>query len=104
MNLELEGFEVHTAVDGPDALEVAARVTPDVVTLDVMMPRLDGFAVAAQLRAQASTSHIKVCLVSARAQKADRQRAESASGVDAYLSKPFDPDDLIAVIRRLVSG
>jgi CheY-like chemotaxis protein len=103
MNLELEGYEVHTAVDGADALVVAARVHPAVATLDVMMPNLDGLAAAAALRADPATCDVRVCLVTARAQAADRRQAESAPGVDAYLAKPFDPEDLLVVVRRLAA-
>jgi CheY-like chemotaxis protein len=101
MNLELEGYEVHGAGDGIEALEVAARVQPHVATIDVMKPRMDGLAAAAALRADPATAAVKVCLVSARAQQADRERAENAPGVDAYLAKPFDPDELIEIVRRL---
>jgi DNA-binding response OmpR family regulator len=100
VNLELEGFEVFQAVDGQDALEKVAAANPDVVTLDVMMPRLDGWATAEKLRDDAATAKIKIVLLSARAQEADLQRGERI-GVDAYLTKPFDPDELIDMVRRL---
>ena len=100
VNLELEGFEVHTAVDGQDCLDKVKDVRPDVITLDIMMPRLDGWEAASRLRADPETADIKVVLLSARAQEADLQRG-SRIGVDAYLTKPFDPDELIEVVRRL---
>jgi len=100
VNLELEGFDVTTAVDGQDCLDQVARRAPDVVTLDIMMPRLDGWEAAARLRANPATAGIKVVLLSARAQEADLERG-SRLGVDAYLTKPFDPDELIEVVRRL---
>ena len=100
VNLELEGFEVSTAIDGQDCLDKVKDVDPIVVTLDVMMPRLDGWEAADQLRADPATAGIKVLLLSARAQEADLQRG-SRIGVDAYLTKPFDPDELIATVRRL---
>ena len=100
VNLELEGFEVDTAVDGQDCLDKVAEVRPDVITLDIMMPRLDGWAAASRLRADPTTAGIKVVLLSARAQEADLARG-SRIGVDAYLTKPFDPDELIEVVRRL---
>jgi|SRR5579875_310295 len=103
VNLELEGFEVHTATDGLDALDRAKEVKPDVVTLDVMMPRLDGWGAAERLRADPETRGIPIVLLSARAQEADLQRGERI-GVDAYLTKPFDPDELIAVVGRLAGG
>lgn len=100
VNLELEGFEVVPAVDGQDALEKIGAAKPDVVTLDVMMPRLDGWATAAKLRENPDTAGVKIVLISARAQEADLQRG-GRIGVDAYLTKPFDPDELIDVVRRL---
>jgi CheY-like chemotaxis protein len=100
VNLELEGFEVATAVDGQDCLDKVLDVDPDVVTLDIMMPRLDGWEAASRLRADPRTAGIKVVLLSARAQEADLQRGDRI-GVDAYLTKPFDPDELISTVRRL---
>jgi CheY-like chemotaxis protein len=100
VNLELEGFDVVTATDGQDALEKVKTAQPHVVTLDVMMPRIDGWEAAARLRQDPETAHIKVVLLSARAQEADIQRGEKI-GVDAYLTKPFDPDELIDIVRRL---
>lgn len=100
VNLELEGFEVATAVDGQDCLDRVKDVRPDVITLDIMMPRLDGWEAASRLRADPATAGIKVVLLSARAQEADLERG-SRIGVDAYLTKPFDPDELIEVVRRL---
>src|SRR5579875_3275278 len=60
LNLELEGFEVHLAEDGQECLDIIDRVAPDVVTLDVMMPRLDGFATAAVLRSAPGTSGLPI--------------------------------------------
>jgi CheY-like chemotaxis protein len=100
VNLELEGFEVHTAEDGQDALDKVRDVDPKVVTLDIMMPRLDGWETAARLHNDPDTAHIKVILLSARAQEADLRRGHGI-GVDAYLTKPFDPDDLVEAVRRL---
>ncbi|MEO6714988.1 MAG: response regulator [Mycobacteriales bacterium] len=103
VNLELEGFEVYTATDGEDAIEKARELQPAVITLDIMMPRLDGWDAAAKLRADPETAHIKVVLLSARAQEADLRKG-SRIGVDAYLTKPFDPDELIDTVRRLAAG
>ena len=100
VNLELEGFDVHTAFDGQDCLDKIKDVKPDVVTLDVMMPRLDGWETAARIRHDADLNDVRIVLLSARAQEADIERGDSI-GVDAYLTKPFDPDDLVATVRRL---
>ena len=100
VNLQLEGFEVTTAVDGEDALGMVHEVRPDLVTLDVVMPRLDGIRTAARLRADPRTRGLKIVMISACAQSSDLARAREA-GVDAYLTKPFDPERLLAVVRGL---
>ena len=102
-NLELAGFEVDEAVDGVDCLAVLSRldVMPDVITVDVMMPRLDGVATVSAVRAEPRTRDIAVVMVSTQGQTADIQRATDA-GVDAYVTKPFDPDFLIVTIREVL--
>ena len=100
VNLTLEGFDVVTAVDGRDCLEKVAEVEPDVITLDVMMPRLDGWETAIRLRRSPDTAHIKVVLITARAQEDDKTRGTRV-GADAYLTKPFDPNEMIRVVREL---
>ncbi|MEV4172363.1 response regulator [Nonomuraea sp. NPDC049709] len=103
VNLNLEGFEVVTATDGQDCLDRVLDVMPDVITLDVMMPFLDGWTTAQRLRTEEATSHIKVVLITARAQDDDKMRGRGI-GVDAYLTKPFDPAELIQVVRDLAEG
>ncbi|MDH2427962.1 response regulator [Sphaerisporangium sp. TRM90804] len=100
VNLTLEGFEVETATDGQDCLDRVAAVRPDVITLDVMMPRLDGWMTATKLRADEATRHIKIMMVTARAQEDDKKRGLGI-GVDAYLTKPFDPAELIDAVHEL---
>jgi CheY-like chemotaxis protein len=103
VNLQLEGFEVATAVDGRDCLERVGEVRPDVITLDVMMPRLDGWVTAMRLREDESTRHIKVVMITARAQEHDVRRGREI-GVDAYVTKPFDPNQLIQTVRKLAAA
>lgn len=100
VNLELEGFEVVTANDGAECLDVVHRVCPDVITLDVVMPRLDGFGAAAQLRADPRTRDVPVAIVSACTQR--EVEAGIAAGVDAFLAKPFEPAELVRVVHRLI--
>jgi CheY-like chemotaxis protein len=100
VNLQLEGFDVETAVDGQDCLDRVTEIGPDVITLDVMMPRLDGWETAVQLRESPETAHIKVVLITARAQEDDKTRGSSV-GADAYLTKPFDPNEMIRIVREL---
>ena len=100
VNLSLEGFDVSMAVDGQDCLDKVAEIAPEVITLDVMMPRLDGWETAVQLRKSPETAHIKVLLITARAQEDDKARG-SRVGADAYLTKPFDPNEMIRIVREL---
>jgi DNA-binding response OmpR family regulator len=101
INLELEGFEVMTASNGYECLDVVADLEPDLVTLDAAMPLLDGFSTAARLRDNATTAGIPLVMVTARAQGFDLARGAEI-GVDAYLTKPFDPADLVRTVRTLV--
>jgi CheY-like chemotaxis protein len=103
LNLTLEGFEVATARDGQDCLDRVHEIDPHVITLDVMMPRLDGWETATKLRTDPSTTHIKVVLITARAQEDDKRRGLGI-GVDAYVTKPFDPSELIQIVRDLAKG
>ena len=103
VNLELEGFEVIQAVDGQDALEKVIDVHPDVVTIDVKMPRLDGFDTVERLRADPRTHDLKIAMVTACAQADDLRRGTQV-GVDAYVTKPFDPSTLVRTVRDLVAA
>lgn len=100
VNLQLEGFKVSTAVDGQDCLDHVCRLKPDVITLDIMMPRLDGWVTAVKLREDPATEHIKVVMITARAQDQDIRRGREI-GVDAYVTKPFDPNELIRTVKAL---
>ncbi len=102
-NLELAGFDVDEAVDGADCLEFlrSGEVIPDAITVDVMMPRLDGIATVSAIRADPRTRHIAIVMVTTQGHPADIQRAKQA-GVDAYVTKPFDPDALMAVVAEAI--
>ncbi|QDI69057.1 hypothetical protein CD934_10345 [Streptomyces calvus] len=100
VNLELEGIEVVTAADGAECLEVVHQVRPDLVTLDVVMPRLDGLRTAALLRADPRTRDLPLVVVSA----CTHHEVESGldAGVDAFLAKPFEPAELVRLVRQLI--
>jgi CheY-like chemotaxis protein len=100
LRLERAGYRVAQAVDGEQALALARELHPDVLVLDVMMPRLSGTDVLAALRADEATAHLRVVLLSARAQETDVERGLEA-GADAYLSKPFLAPELIEIVGRL---
>ena len=100
VNLELEGFEVVTVADGAECLDVVHHVRPDVVTLDVVMPRLDGLRTAARLRADPRTRNLALAIVSACTQYEFESGLDL--GVDAFLAKPFDPAELVGLVRQLM--
>jgi CheY-like chemotaxis protein len=100
-NLSLEGFDVATAVDGQDCLEKVTAIGPDVITLDLVMPRLDGWETALRLRRRLDTSRIKLVLITGCDQAANLTHCRHACA-DAYLAKPFDPAEMIRVLRELV--
>ncbi len=102
VNLELEGIEVVTAADGAECLEVVHQVRPDLVTLDVVMPRLDGLRTAARLRADPRTRDLPLAIVSACTQHEVESGVDA--GVDAFLAKPFEPAELVRLVRRLIQG
>jgi DNA-binding response OmpR family regulator len=101
VNFEMEGFSVVRASDGAEGLERAREVHPDIVVLDVMMPRMTGYEVAKALREDAGTADIPIIFVTARAQSSDVERGMEL-GVDDYVTKPFDPLDLIARVNALL--
>ena len=102
VNLEAEGMYVLEAGDGPSGLEQARSGRPDVILLDVMMPGLDGWAVAAELIEDASTSDIPIVFLTARAELRDRARGLELGGID-YVTKPFNPVDLATLVRTLLA-
>ena len=102
VNLEAEGMYVLEAGDGPSGLEQARSGRPDVILLDVMMPGLDGWAVAAELIEDASTSDIPIVFLTARAELRDRARGLELGGID-YVTKPFNPVELATLVRTLLA-
>lgn len=101
MRLEARGYDVVTAVDGEDALEKAAALDPDLILLDIMMPKLDGIAVVRRLKQDDSLRFVPVILLTAKADAKDVVEGLDAGG-DDYLTKPFDPAALIARVRSML--
>ena len=103
-NLDLAGFEVDEVTDGVECLEylAAAEQLPDAITVDVMMPRLDGVQTVVAIRAESRYDSIRVVMVTTQGHPLDIQRGRQA-GADAYLTKPFDPDELVATVAEVLS-
>jgi CheY-like chemotaxis protein len=102
VNLEIEDYDVLLAHDGQEACEVAEREHPDLILLDIMMPRMDGLQACKRLKETPELKDIPIVFLSAKAQQEDIDEG-LALGASDYLTKPFEPDQLIAVIERLVS-
>jgi diguanylate cyclase (GGDEF)-like protein len=98
VNLRSAGYEVSVASDGEEALEKAAGMRPDLVLLDVMMPRIDGFEVAHRLRRNPHTSNTSIIMLTAKALATDKVLGLTA-GADDYIIKPFDPIELLARVK-----
>src|ERR671938_938218 len=101
VNLEAEGMDVLEAADGPTGLEQARTAEPDVILLDVMMPRLDGWRVAEELLLDQQTRRIPIVFLTARAEFRDRARGLDIGGVD-YVTKTFNPVELAPLVRNLI--
>jgi chemosensory pili system protein ChpA (sensor histidine kinase/response regulator) len=96
-----EGFKVATAKDGVDALQVLAEQLPDVILLDIEMPRMDGFEFAKTMKGDAKSLHIPIIMITSRTADKHRNRAAEL-GVDAFLGKPYQEDELLQALRDAV--
>ena len=98
--LAVEYFDVVTAYNGEEAIQIATSNPPDIILLDIMMPVLDGWFVLAELAGRAKRPGVVVC--SAKSSEVDRVRAKELSA-DEYVTKPFEPDDLVNIIREVLA-
>lgn len=101
VNLELSGFQPTVAADGADGLAMARRSSFDLFLLDVMMPGMDGWELAAELAARAETREVPIVFLSARAEAADRRQAYERGAV-GYIVKPFDPLQLGETLEKII--
>jgi DNA-binding response OmpR family regulator len=99
--LEDEGVELFTAANGEEALETIRLEQPNLVFLDVMMPKKNGFDVCNTVKNELGLKHIHIVLLTAKGQEFDRQRGMEV-GADLYMTKPFDPDALVAQARTVL--
>jgi two-component system, OmpR family, alkaline phosphatase synthesis response regulator PhoP len=99
--LEDEGVELVTAADGEEALEAIEASAPQLMFLDVMMPRLSGFDVCSRVKKTLGMKDVYIVLLTAKGQEFDKQKGLEA-GADLYMTKPFDPDALLAKARTVL--
>jgi DNA-binding response OmpR family regulator len=99
--LEDEGVELHAASNGEEALAVIESMQPNLVFLDVMMPKLSGFDVCERAKKVLGLTNVYIVLLTAKGQEFDRQRGIEV-GADLYMTKPFDPDSLLMKARDVL--
>jgi len=97
------GYEVITACDGQEALTKAKKEKPDLIILDLMLPKLDGYKVCRMLKFDEKYKNIPIIMLSARAQEADKKMGETV-GADGYVTKPFEPQVLLGKVKELLSA
>lgn len=102
-SLTFAGFEVVPAIDGQDALEKALEVKPDLIMMDVRMPRMTGYEACAKMKTIDEIKDIPVVILSAKGQESEIQTGLSA-GAYEYILKPFAPDELIQRVKDIVSN
>ncbi len=100
VNLERVGYQVVTANDGVEALEQVKAEEPDLVILDIRMPRKDGWQVIKEMQGKPATQNIPIIVLSQLAEDRDIFKGW-ASGVNAYLTKPFNPQEILAFVKRI---
>jgi two-component system alkaline phosphatase synthesis response regulator PhoP len=100
-SLGMEGYEVITALDGEEALEKATESKPDLIVLDIMMPKMDGYETCKALKADDRTKDIPIILLSAKGRNVDMQTGYDV-GADEYITKPFSPRKLVERINSIL--
>lgn len=101
--LEAEGFDVLTAYDGEEALKIARTAYPDIILLDVMMPKINGYKVSRLLKFDKKFKDIPILMITARSQEEDKLIGEE-TGADEYITKPFDISNVIDLINKYLEG
>jgi two-component system alkaline phosphatase synthesis response regulator PhoP len=99
--LEEEGVELLTADNGEVALEIITREVPEIVFLDVMMPKLNGFEVCNVVKNELALKGVYIVMLTVMGQELDRQKGEKA-GADLYMTKPYSPDDILNKAREIL--
>lgn len=99
---EDEGVEILTANDGSEALEIIQAEQPNLVFLDVMMPKINGYDVCKQVKRELGVENIFIVMLTAKGQEVDEQKGYEV-GVDIYITKPFDPDKIIEITQQALS-
>lgn len=101
MRLEANNYEIIVAYDGLEGLETARREVPDLILLDLMLPKMDGYKVCRTLKFDKRYRQIPIIIFTARARESDEKMGKEV-GADAYVVKPFEPGKLLGKIKELI--
>jgi len=100
--MKKEGYDVHSVSNGEEAMEAIAEKVPDMILLDVMMPRKDGYEVCQELRANPDWENIKIIMLTAKGRDVEREKG-LALGADDYVIKPFATQELVNKVKTLLT-
>ena len=101
--LEIAGYECHCAYNGEDGLRLAKELVPDLIVLDVMMPKINGFKISRLLKFDNKYKNIPILMLTARSQAEDKLIGEE-TGVNEYITKPFDLDEVVARVDKYLGA
>ena len=101
--LKAKGYEVVEGYDGEEGLKIAKEIMPDLIILDVMMPKMNGYKIARLLKYDSKYKHIPIIMVTARGQEADKLIGEE-TGADVYITKPFEFEEVLDTVAKYLEG
>ncbi|GAB4361594.1 MAG: hypothetical protein Kow006_32480 [Gammaproteobacteria bacterium] len=101
--MKKEGYQVYTAQNGEEAMTIIREIKPDLVLLDVMMPRMDGYEVCEAVRQDAELESVRIIMLTAKGREVERQKGLSL-GADDYITKPFATRDLVEKVSEFMEG
>ena len=101
--MKREGYEIRTVGDGERAVEAAGTFRPDLILLDVMMPRMDGYEVCQRIRADASLKDIAIVMLTAKGREVEREKG-LALGADLYITKPFSTREVVIKVKEVLAS
>lgn len=101
--MKKEGYEVHTADDGEKAFHSVEEFRPDLVLLDIMMPKMDGYEVCQRIRSDASLKDVRIIMLTAKGREVEKEKG-LALGVDSYITKPFSTREVVLKVKELLTA
>jgi DNA-binding response OmpR family regulator len=101
--MKKEGYEVHTVADGERAVQAAKELRPDLILLDIMMPKMDGYEVCQSIRSDALLKDVSIIMLTAKGREVEREKG-MALGADHYITKPFSTRQVVMKVREILTA